>query len=561
MSLKIHFPWWSPPLIIAIIWRLIVLASGAVSFHSDEAIIGLMARHINQAKPIPTFFYGQAYMGSLDPLLVSLMFRVTGETVLGIRLVQSILFLLFVATSMMLTFRLSGQRRVAMVAGLLVALPTPVMTLYTTISLGGYGETLVIGNLLLLVGYEIGINRSTSWKHWLALGALAGLGWWTNSLIIVYVLPVAVWLIILLVKGWQPLCMIAIAFAAFIAFSSPWWFYNLSHDWESVRFLLGGFQGIGQPVGMVDKLLGFVLFGMPAILGLRFSWTPSFWIGWWAIPIVILYIVLLILSLLRTPRSSAILFLWSMVLGYIIVFVLSNFGVDATGRYLLPLTVPLVIIITMQIPSNFRHLTSPRRFEEALPLSASSEGEPAPTEAPLRQRRGVGVRFSLPAIIVLIGINVLGTIIAMRTVPPGLTPQFDPATDFPNDYDQQVIDFLREHNGRTGYATYWATYRLVFLSHETVKLSPQLPYKATLVYTPQDRYPAYTAEIAQAERPVYVTANLPELDTAIANRLNMRAIMYSRQAIGPFTIFYDLSTHVTPAELGLQNLTGAESTK
>ncbi len=523
LKAKLFRLWWLPPLIVAAVWRLVVLASGAVSFHSDEAIVGLMARHINQGQPIPTFFYGQAYMGSLDPLLVSLMYRVTGETVIGIRLVQSILYLLFVATTMLLAFRLSGERRVAVIAGFLVALPSPAMTLYTTISLGGYGETLVIGNLLLLVGYDIGINRLNSWKHWLALGALAGLSWWTNSLIVVYILPVAL-LLLSQLRFWRPLRMIIIAFVAFLLFSGPWWLYNFSHNWESVRFLLGGFQG--QHIGVTDKMVGFLFFGMPTIMGIRYSWTSSFWTGLWAVPVVILYLILLILSLLRKPRIPAIYFLWAMVIGYIAVFVLSSFGVDATGRYLLPLTVPLVILLAIEIDG----------LSNRYPLALS-------------------------AIAIILGVNVIGTALAMRNVPPGLTPQFDPATDFSNDYDQQVISFLREHGGQYGYGTYWVAYRLIFLSHETVILSPQLPYKTTLVYTGQDRYPAYTGVVDQAYRPVFVTANLPQLDTIIEDRLKTRAVTFSQQVIGPFTIFYDLSAHVTPAELGLQNLTGTESPK
>src|SRR5260221_7520326 len=427
LKAKLFRLWWLPPLIVAAVWRLVVLASGAVSFHSDEAIVGLMARHINQGQPIPTFFYGQAYMGSLDPLLVSLMFHVTGETVIGIRLVQSILYLLFVATTMLLASRLSGKRRVAVVAGFLVALPSPVMTLYTTISLGGYGETLVIGNLLLLVGYDIGINRLNSWKHWLALGALAGLGWWTNSLIVVYILPVAL-LLLSQLRFWRPLRMIIIAFVAFLPFSGPWWLYNFSHNWESVRFLLGGFQG--QPIGVPDKMVGLLFFGMPTIMGIRYSWTSSFWPGLWAVPVVILYLILLILSLLRTPRVPAIYFLWAMVIGYIAVFVFSSFGVDATGRYLLPLTVPLVILLAIEIDG----------LSNRYPLALS-------------------------AIAIILGVNVIGTALAMRNVLPGLTPQFDPATDFSNDYDQQVIAFLREHGGQYGYGTYWVAYRLIFLSH------------------------------------------------------------------------------------------------
>src|SRR5258708_22364099 len=151
----LRIPWWLPVLAIAALWRIVVLASGSVSFHSDEAIVGLMARHINQGQPIPTFFYGQSYMGSLDPLLVSLTFRLFGESVLSIRLAQFVLYLLFVATTMILALRLSGERDTAVIAGLFVALPSPLLSLYTTVSLGGYGETLVLGNLLLLVGYEI----------------------------------------------------------------------------------------------------------------------------------------------------------------------------------------------------------------------------------------------------------------------------------------------------------------------------------------------------------------------------------------------------------------------
>src|SRR5260370_25640418 len=113
LKAKLFRLWWLPPLIVAAVWRLVVLASGAVSFHSDEAIVGLMARHINQGQPIPTFFYGQPYMGSLDALLVSLAFRLFGESVLAIRIVQFALYLLLVVTTMLLAFRVSGDLRVA----------------------------------------------------------------------------------------------------------------------------------------------------------------------------------------------------------------------------------------------------------------------------------------------------------------------------------------------------------------------------------------------------------------------------------------------------------------
>src|SRR5260221_9549348 len=106
-------------LVIALAWRLIVLASNSVTFHSDEAIVGLMARHINQGLPAPTFFYGQPYMGSLDPLLVAGMFRIAGSSVLSIRIVQSMLYLGIVGTLMLLTYRLTQDRWTTIIAGLM----------------------------------------------------------------------------------------------------------------------------------------------------------------------------------------------------------------------------------------------------------------------------------------------------------------------------------------------------------------------------------------------------------------------------------------------------------
>ena len=51
-------------------WKLILLSMNAFPFNADEAVVALMARHALQGN-IPIFFYGQAYMGSLDALLVA----------------------------------------------------------------------------------------------------------------------------------------------------------------------------------------------------------------------------------------------------------------------------------------------------------------------------------------------------------------------------------------------------------------------------------------------------------------------------------------------------------
>ena len=123
-------------------------------FNADEAIVALMARHINQGN-IPVFFYGQAYMGSLDAMLVAIGFRIFGEAVWVIRFVQSLLYIGTVFTTMMLANRLLKSQRAALYAGLIMAVPPINVALYSTVSLGGYGEMLLVGNLLILGGLSI----------------------------------------------------------------------------------------------------------------------------------------------------------------------------------------------------------------------------------------------------------------------------------------------------------------------------------------------------------------------------------------------------------------------
>jgi len=59
------------PILVAGAIKILISPVDITPFNADEAIVALMARHINQGN-IPVFFYGQAYMGSLDPMLVAI---------------------------------------------------------------------------------------------------------------------------------------------------------------------------------------------------------------------------------------------------------------------------------------------------------------------------------------------------------------------------------------------------------------------------------------------------------------------------------------------------------
>jgi 4-amino-4-deoxy-L-arabinose transferase-like glycosyltransferase len=504
------------PLIVLLIAAVVrLLVAGSVTFHSDEAIVGLMARHINAGQPIPTFFYGQPYMGSLDPVLVAGAFRLFGESVTAIRIVQFLLYIAYLVLSMVLAHRLFRDPVITAISGLLIAVPSVLITLYTTISLGGYGETLVIGTLMLIVGYDLSTRLASQWR-WIALGALAGLGWWTNNLIVAYVLPIGLWLLWAIIRHrrWVLLQIIA-AFFAFLIFSAPWWIYNLNNNWDSLAFLRGGFAETTVPVTFTDRLIGFLLLGLPALFGIRFSWEQTYWMPAALLPLTALFLLLtlsaLVLSLRRAMRDNRVRYLWIMIGVFSALFVASSFGVDATGRYLLPLYAPLMIVIA---------------------------------SAPMRRPLQAAV------ITTMVAVFALGTVTTTNTE-RGITPQFNDVTDIPQDSDAALIEFLRSlPEGTRGYSTYWVAYRIAFLSGEEIVLSPGLPFRYDLRPTSTDRYPPYTAEVNNADRVVLVTANLPPLDEAIREALTNRGIAYNERTIGAYTVFYGLSPRVSPDELG-----------
>jgi 4-amino-4-deoxy-L-arabinose transferase-like glycosyltransferase len=142
------FVMWALILTLAIGFKAVLILQNRIDFNADEAIVALMGRHILQGER-PIFFYGQAYMGSLDAYLVALAFRLFGETVLSIRIVQVLLYLLTVILSVRIAQLFFSSRRAGWLAGLLLAVPTVNFSLYTTASLGGYGEALLLGSLSL----------------------------------------------------------------------------------------------------------------------------------------------------------------------------------------------------------------------------------------------------------------------------------------------------------------------------------------------------------------------------------------------------------------------------
>ena len=513
-------------IVIAVVARVLLLASNAVSFHSDEAVVALMARHINQGAR-PVFFYGQAYMGSLDAWLVSFGFRLFGESVLSIRIVQSLLYVLIVATSYLAAWEFSHKRLIAAVSGLTFALASVLVATYTTATLGGYNEVLLLGNIILIAGFRV-INRSEArWGWWALLGVCTGLGWWANGLIVMYVIPVGLLGLVELfrrVRLQQEITPylggIAVAAILFFVGSAPWWIYDFTHNHEALNFYTTGTisesvtENTTRPT-FGTRVLGLVLFGLPALVGARFSWLSEYFL----LPVGLLVIAIYLMGLYRLIRVDPLRpgarpLVLTMIVVFLLIFLASPFSADPTGRYFLPLVFPISIALGT-LADGLLHA----------------------------EKLNPALRRLLPAgvLIIVLGYQLAGQIAAINGA-YGLTTQFDLITHIPHEYDDELIAFLEENALYHGHTNYWVAYRMAFLSGETLQYSASLPYKEDLSYNAADqRYTPYTEATEAAEEVAYITTHLPALDEQLEARFDEQGLSYRLETIGPYNIYYDFA--------------------
>jgi len=538
MRSRINIPVWGRLFLIvltAAIWKVIWLAAGAFPFNSDEAITGLMARHILQGER-PVFFYGQVYMGSLDAYLTAGLFSLFGDSALTIRVLQIILYTCTIITTACLGRKLTGGWKTGLLAAGIMAIPVVNVTLYTTVTLGGYGEALVLSNGAFLCALELVSSSGNPYpkKDLLIFGLLGwitGLGFWVLGLTLVSTIPAVLFSALALWKrrraipgGW---IAAAILFSVmFILGSLPWWQASLQAGLiTQIKELFGSAISVENDNWLIRSgkhLFYFVFLGLPAAFGLRPPWE----IRWLALPLLPFILIIWGWVFWKFPamvkkETTAARMGWHMLIasaGLLAAgFIFTSFGLDPSGRYFLPLAVPLSLMAAHVILST-----------------------PIPGFA----------RYIVPGILVLF--SATGTIQSANTS-PGITTQFDPVSWINHQYDQDLIRFLKENGETRGYSNYWVAYPLAFLSNEELLFSPGLPYHQDLRHTNRDdRIPEYTKLVDESDRVAYITTFNPELDRALTKGFSRLGVTWEEKTFGDFHIFYRISRPVRPEELQME---------
>lgn len=524
------------PVLVAAGLKYYLISSGSVPFNADEAIVALMARHIVEGE-FPLFFYGQAYMGSLDAVLISLGFRAFGEHVWVIRVVQAALYLGTTAVSAELGYRFFGSKTIGLISGLLVAVPAVNVALYTTVTLGGYGELLLIGNLLILLTMNMidkikGPGNDVLGLFWQASawGVFSGLGFWAFGFSLIYIIPAGILLFYHSVKCHRRLNSWIVwggVLGGLLVGAIPLWIFIYQNDFRVlVNELTGGaIANVNQiPVLLkpFQRLFSLYLLGSTVIMGMRPPWTVN-WLMLPLIPFTLAFWMGVFVSGIRKMFSESTDITKGVLLGGVVIvllggFLFSPFGNDPSGRYFIPLVVPLSLLGARMIVSWAKG----------------------------RQL----VIITLTGLILLF--NLGGIIQSVKKFPPGLTTQFDAVTQVDHRDMDRLIRFLDQEGVDRGYTNYWVAYPLAFLSDEELVFIPRLPYHHDFRYTERDdRYPPYVPLVEESKQIGYITTNHPALNEYLRSQFISRGVDWSEAQIGDYQVFYNLSQIVRPEDIYL----------
>ena len=318
--------------VAGIVLRVILLRKATGVLDSDEAVVGLMARHILRDHDFTTFYWGQNYGGSLTAIVMAPVFAVFGESTTTLKSVP----LAMSAISAVLVWRL-GRRTVGEPAATFAALafwvwPTNYLWLSTK-ERGFYWATDILGLAFLLLVSHL-TEKPRSWVLWIALGFVGGVGWWTSPQMLYFAVPGLAWLVI---KLRQQVLRIWIAIPAALVGSLPWLIWNVQHDFAAL--VPTSHQFDKGYIGNINELLRH---GVPVMLGFNV-------IERWLVPVIfpLLYVAVIVLGVvgvvLRKPRPWLLILV---VLAFPLLWgVFPVSGVIGEGRYVMFLMPAFVLLL------------------------------------------------------------------------------------------------------------------------------------------------------------------------------------------------------------------------
>ena len=230
-------------LLVAIaILRLFFLLTNQASVHGDEALVGLMAKHIVDKGARPVFCYGCDYNGgaAVTAYLATIFFAIFGMTERALKLIP-LLFSLAALSMVYLFVRSARGRRAALFCTVTYSTSIALMK-WSFDARGAYMESQILIPLVLWLTREhCLVTPPAHWRNFLLLGFVCGFGFYLLEIFIAVIFTV----LLLLYKN-NRLFFIGRHFIVFILGvllgASPLLYYNLTHEWANLHHIAEGEQ-------------------------------------------------------------------------------------------------------------------------------------------------------------------------------------------------------------------------------------------------------------------------------------------------------------------------------
>ena len=218
-------------LIATAILRFIILFVSQTHVTSDEAIIGLMGKHILEGRAFPFYFYGISYNASCawEAYLAVVPFAIAGISVVALKLPTVLLSLVCLALFYVMTTRLYSIR-VATVASLIFALwPGLAKWHYQP---RGYAFFFLFIPLLVILFLIVEKQETHRARDSFLFGLVCGIAFWGMELLLIMI--VALWVLLLLRRKFLAF---ATTLAGFVIGYAPATWWNLTHSMRNWHFV------------------------------------------------------------------------------------------------------------------------------------------------------------------------------------------------------------------------------------------------------------------------------------------------------------------------------------
>ena len=248
--------------LVAAAWFAILLTS-QTHVHSDEAIIGLMGKHILEGRYFPFYMYGQPYNAGAgwEAYLASVAFAFFGVGVVQLKgcIVALSLVSLFLFYQMCLALY---ERRAAVLAAIVFAIAPSLLKWHFQVR--GYSWYFLSIPVLTLLFLSIESTPNRRWPLFLLFGIVSGLTIWSLELGIAF--GMALWILLLLRRNLS-LKNALVAVGGFFLGYAPAITFNLTHhfaNWNVVREKTGGGLALFVRPGTLSQIF---LTEMPKFFG------------------------------------------------------------------------------------------------------------------------------------------------------------------------------------------------------------------------------------------------------------------------------------------------------